>query len=1293
MFDVQRVSRSSSLAAANFRATTGLTELGHVDSGGRRSSCPLCDEETPDSCACNNACLARVCPRCTLSYTTTGGVLAGRRVHRSLEEALPDLARRSDTCGILARARAASRKHGLLAYLGEDYLAPDATATSYHGRCAGSDAFRPHHLGDDGDVLDREVGFSHGTGHYDAFGCVAFVGPGGYDDDWRSAVYAGKPAVRVGSVAYELHPATPMWVAEAVEAKLPISIEALEYCAGLERARCLAPDLLDVIADLANPELQVATAFAERDAAVWRSWISRLQSEPARAPAKIRLVGPDDEGGYDARTHSVSVPVSGEGTGARAGKLVLAPSGAGKSTLIREGKLRGWIDGDRLTDWTTFRGKTAEERAALLEKRVEDIESAVRSGSNVLVNVGDSAAQHRWAASGLLSGVWLPGDAAWRDSALKTRRLNDLQRRLLRDEFPTQLRELPSLGVPVLWGEEPDFSRTKPGVRIAASAPPADVVRALSKCSAAYGSKQLAPAHIAHTPGPTPTQHCLCPLHVAVDALLDAGEDPQALLDALLLRAGEPYDFVTAWILYTYGCLPADVGDDVARLMRLPFEEFRSLAKDASALVKRWGVPREWRLDASAAAELHCLGARGLGDVDFDAEAAHRRNLGFAAKLNPSGVAADLTALLNRGLAAAPDAPPLQRKWDRAAFWMSGGNQPAGSATLESGLLHIDGRTDSAKFRHTKKSYIEGLPADALAKAIESAPRIAATCSVKVNDPAKVRIIYGCDTTSAMVMSHALAPVEAFFTSTVAHLRPGAADELADIWFRLQALSNGLGFMYDFDDFNSQHSYPAMKACFQAILDSDWGQRQDSDYRAAVAWSRDALDDVTARMPTGETLKQPLGLMTGLRATSYLNTMLNYAHFAAAARAANLEPGQFVGQHGGDDVFGICQDRVTAVRLLAALKAQGARGQESKIAISREFGEFFRLRYGQDGVSGYPARTVASLASGNFMNTEIRDPRDKAATVAEHVALCVTRGMSPKLGSVLAKRLARYWGAVRTDDGWVAPPDPVLYARRSAGGLGLWLDGSAARAWARATLPDAEKPPSAVEFDKRMPRAATRRAVDSVMAELPSGLELSGASLEQALLEGSYGGSAIPALRAKLQVSDHAWLAAWYRKCARVPRPSKPRDAREDLGPDYALGLVERTFGGAAPHVPRLYARLSRHAGLQSAASNPVWRSPAGVRALLSSLYPETVADFDAIAAVTSPGEAAAFAWGHSASDYVAAFGVSRLFRDYAWLLYHVERLTVARGAPRVLPSRGAFSCSVNSAAYMPVGDIGLLRA
>jgi hypothetical protein len=233
-----------------------------------------------------------------------------------------------------------------------------------------------------------------------------------------------------------------------------------------------------------------------------------------------------------------------------------------------------------------------------------------------------------------------------------------------------------------------------------------------------------------------------------------------------------------------------------------------------------------------------------------------------------------------------------------------------------------------------------------------------------------------------------------------------APQRLATQFERLSSLadSQAVGLMWDFSDFNINHSLRTMVELFRtlgtALKDRNTTTRGPS-YLAAVQQDfSDCIDWISkARMNTildaadrdnpiiNEILRS---LQSGERATSFTNTFENRIYLKIAdytahqllARPLLTNPRS----QQGDDVFAVAHSLWDAILECGLLNISGAAGQNYKITLDYTGrGEYLRYAYDATSrtVSGYPVRSGLGLISGEFFMDPIVDPDSRAVAYLE----------------------------------------------------------------------------------------------------------------------------------------------------------------------------------------------------------------------------------------------------------------------------------------------------------------------
>jgi hypothetical protein len=244
-------------------------------------------------------------------------------------------------------------------------------------------------------------------------------------------------------------------------------------------------------------------------------------------------------------------------------------------------------------------------------------------------------------------------------------------------------------------------------------------------------------------------------------------------------------------------------------------------------------------------------------------------------------------------------------------------------------------------------------------------------------------------------------PAPANWNASTHHAAQRASTQFA----RLAQLADGnAGLMWDFSDFNINHSLASMAELFATLgrtlsarLDTtegpDYLAQVKQDFEDCVAWISKAR--VNTILDTGDP-DSPLvaeilrSLQSGERATSFTNTFCNRVYLKVADFVAqDLFGRQLLVQtryQQGDDVFCVANSVFDGVIQCGLLNICGAAGQVYKITLDYSGrGEFLRYSYDARArtIGGYPVRSALGLISGEFFMDPIIDPDARAVAYLE----------------------------------------------------------------------------------------------------------------------------------------------------------------------------------------------------------------------------------------------------------------------------------------------------------------------
>lgn len=387
--------------------------------------------------------------------------------------------------------------------------------------------------------------------------------------------------------------------------------------------------------------------------------------------------------------------------------------------------------------------------------------------------------------------------------------------------------------------------------------------------------------------------------------------------------------------------------------------------------------------------EIDVLVNRDVGEVDWVGEK-RNRTVPNLANISTKRIYELAAAMMVR-----PDTTkerPRRFEWEK--FWNARWQWSA------AGSVHSQYPEDTInlpKERELKNKFIalSLLPKLPFSYFNEREPTIEAWSSVKY-EWGKMRAIYGTDLTSYVMAHFAFYNIE----DTLPNEFPvGSKARPSYVRSKVGAvLKDSLALCIDFEDFNSQHSYPAMKAVLQAYLDVNHKYLSD-DQKQAVAWTMESIEKtrVHDNMGTGTSYNATGTLMSGWRLTTYVNSVLNYIYSQLL-----LEGGTSMvnSVHNGDDVLmGVKNFDVTRRAVYNADK-YNIRLQRSKCAFGG-IAEFLRVDRVRGDYGQYLTRNIATLMHSRIESKVALCVTDVVEANDERLREFIQRGGSPKMAAKL----------------------------------------------------------------------------------------------------------------------------------------------------------------------------------------------------------------------------------------------------------------------------------------------------
>jgi hypothetical protein len=423
----------------------------------------------------------------------------------------------------------------------------------------------------------------------------------------------------------------------------------------------------------------------------------------------------------------------------------------------------------------------------------------------------------------------------------------------------------------------------------------------------------------------------------------------------LLVRSSEELfdDQAAAWLLYA--CILSHSYSDDPVLLAYRMLRDPKGCKELTTVIKAMGWNRT-ELGATLC-EAQALQGRATGDIDLEAEARYRVTNAVKEKT----VACDrvrlgeaIRAIIQRELRGAKvEFEDVDEYWSRRWGWCVNG---AHGRALEQ--HETKWRIKTLTHRVHRRVFAENVKTNP----VREWSGVSYFSASKKLEAGKTRALFAGDSATYVAFNHLLMPVEKAWRGERCILDPGK-DGMSGVVRRVHRLQStaSVNIMLDYDDFNSQHTTESMQLVFR-ILCEEVGYDLELSRKLVDSFARGRV------FVGGEDYGYSKGtLMSGHRATTFINTVLNEAYIALCTPdlyACNS-------MHVGDDVFVAAPNMATAVKLVRAVGSSEFRLNPMKQSVGSQTAEFLRLAIGPECARGYVCRSIASIISGNWV-TEVR---------------------------------------------------------------------------------------------------------------------------------------------------------------------------------------------------------------------------------------------------------------------------------------------------------------------------------
>nr|WKU83718.1 RNA-dependent RNA polymerase [Aspergillus terreus chrysovirus 1] len=258
-----------------------------------------------------------------------------------------------------------------------------------------------------------------------------------------------------------------------------------------------------------------------------------------------------------------------------------------------------------------------------------------------------------------------------------------------------------------------------------------------------------------------------------------------------------------------------------------------------------------------------------------------------------------------------------------------------------------------------------------------------------------------------------------------------------DIRLYDRKMSSGIyRVLYDWADFNEQHSADEMAAVIQALEDNVMAP---ADYGLFTQAIIEGMYNMYLEDRDGVKHKIWRGLYSGWRGTTWVNSVLNFCYLNVALmsykRMYNVDAVVYV-DHGGDDVDLALSDATDLTRILRIMDYMLFNANAWKQMLSTR-SEFFRNTITSQGVYASPTRALAGFVAGDWEGKGNATIPERVVSLLDQIGKLKRRGVNPEFCNGMAICSIGHWAKIKDGDEWLNLPDVIKHGRVEDGGLGL----------------------------------------------------------------------------------------------------------------------------------------------------------------------------------------------------------------------------------------------------------------
>lgn len=265
----------------------------------------------------------------------------------------------------------------------------------------------------------------------------------------------------------------------------------------------------------------------------------------------------------------------------------------------------------------------------------------------------------------------------------------------------------------------------------------------------------------------------------------------------------------------------------------------------------------------------------------------------------------------------------------------------------------------------------------------------------------KTRALYCGDSVTYFAFEHILRPVEKQWNNKRVILDPGKGGH-AGIVERIMNIKSmsAVSVMLDYDDFNSQHTLLSQAIVIDELIrHTGYDETKGNNLIKSIFNGEIIHNNKVAG-------KHEATLMSGHRATSFINSILNYAYLITVDRTIT----QMDTIHVGDDVYIGSNSVKRASGFMKQVQMSDLRINALKQSIGPNTAEFTRIAIDSAQARAYVARSIAGMVTGNWENDIALSTEECMMSMIQHSWTLQVRTQSREVYRLLVPSVTRLTG-------------------------------------------------------------------------------------------------------------------------------------------------------------------------------------------------------------------------------------------------------------------------------------------